>query len=212
MSTAINESTYNALEVEYQTWVIKNFIDHKHYDWGRYRNLLTNLWSISFVSKHPMDINRMVDGNTLKVRFGQDAGKDISDRYFREWLNFSITSVLDVMVALALRTFEEITGDFPDPIPPSDIFWMMIENMHLENEDDNDFHQDEVIRRVENMMYRRYDSDGDGGLFRIKGTTHNMREAEIWYQMQWWAVSVFEWYKKKGDTDARLPNCINSND
>lgn len=201
------------LDAEYLDWIRKNVCISNQYDIFRYTKLFHYLSSECFVAKIPMDNNRIADGNALKIRFARDTGSiDIDDRYFREWVNFSTCTVLDVMAALAIRTFEEVTGGFPDPINPPDIFWMMIENMHLETETDDDFSMMEVVRRIENMMYRRYDSDGDGGLFRIKGTDKNMREAEIWYQMQWWAVSVFEWYQKKGVSNAGLPHRINSID
>jgi hypothetical protein len=33
------------------------------------------------------------------------------------------------------------------------------------------------------MLYREYDADGTGGLFRTSNPNKDMRKEEIWYQM-----------------------------
>lgn len=199
------------LTSKYHDWVFKNIIESDQYDVYKYSKLMGYLQTKEFYYSYPMDANRVADANSLKVRFGQGLGISVNDRYFCEWVNFTKVTVFDVMAALALRVYEEVTWDFDPPIRQNDIFWIMIESMHLDRMNDNDFDLGEVIRRVENMLYRRFESDGDGGLFRVRGIQRNMREAEIWYQMQWWAASVFERYNAKEGSDAGLPNCIDSN-
>lgn len=174
---------------EYLSWIKWEVLADDEYDAFRYQTLIKKLFLIEFRYESIMDSNRAVDGLDLRYRFGRQKG--LLEKTITGNLAFLSCSVLDMMVALSIRTYEELTKDFPDPIPPSKIFWMMIDNMQLIGQTDDSFDEKYVERRVKIMLDHKFAKDGEGGLFRVKGTTRDMRSAEIWYQMQWWANSVF---------------------
>lgn len=174
---------------DYLAWIKCEVLADDEYDVFKYQTLIKKLFQMEFTYEILMDSNRAVDGLDLRYRFGRQKG--LLETTVTANLAFLSCSVLDMMVALSIRTYEELTKDFPDPIPPSKIFWMMINNMHLIDQTDDLFNEKYVERRVKIMLDHKFARDGDGGLFRVKGTTRDMRSAEIWYQMQWWANSVF---------------------
>lgn len=174
---------------DYLAWIKWEVLADDEYDVFRYQTLIKKLFQMEFTYESLMDSNRAVDGLDLRYRFGRQKG--LLETTVTANLAFLSCSVLDMMVALSIRTYEELTKDFPESVPPSKIFWMMIENMHLIEQTDGSFNEKYVEKRVKIMLNHRFAPDGDGGLFRIKGTTRDMRSAEIWYQMQWWANSVF---------------------
>lgn len=174
---------------DYLAWIKWEVLDDDEYDIFNYQTLINKLFQIEFTYESLMDGNRAVDGLDLRYRFGKQKG--LLETTIKANLAFLSCSVLDMMVALSIRTYEELTKDFPDPIPPSKIFWMMIENMHLIHQTDDSFDEKYVEQRVKIMLNHKFSRDGDGGLFRVKGIKRDMRSVEIWYQMQWWANSVF---------------------
>jgi hypothetical protein len=41
----------------------------------------------------------------------------------------------------------------------------------------------DILEIIDRMLYREYDADGTGGLFRTSNPNKDMRREEIWYQM-----------------------------
>lgn len=177
------------------------YLSDKYLDWMRsilktndinpddYANLFQILNLIPFRYTDPMDENRESDGKSLRYRFG--AEKRIPDRSIDGILGIMPCSVLEMMVALSIRSYEEVTSGFPYPISPGEIFWMMINNVGLIRETNDQFSERYIFRQINRMLNREYSKDGKGGLFYIKDTTRDMRNADIWYQMQWWASNVW---------------------
>ena len=174
----------------YVDWIRYDILKNKIYDPYRYEKLIYTLLGIKFVPYDGMDKNRLFDSRYLRYRFARvrhldDKIVDVSLSHFGE-------SVLEVMVALALRIFDETTGGFPTPITPNEIFWQMIESMHLEDQTDPDFDEKKVIFTIERMMIRDFAKNGDGGLFRVSDDNpHDFRTVDIWYQAQWWATEAW---------------------
>lgn len=210
--------TINELETKYHEWALFWFVERVSVPSSRYTKLLSILSSTKFTPDYHMDENRAIDAINLKSRFldsfhnGQCLpGFDpIEVERFRCLSNIS---VFDIMVAISDRTYREITYTFEDPLLPYDIFWTMIESMGLSDQMDGDgrFNERKIHKVVQDMMYHRYAPDGKGGLFYVKDCPHDMREAELWYQMQYWVSSLFNQQEKKRCSDARFPNYIDSN-
>ena len=69
-------------------------------------------------------------------------------------------------------------------------FWDMIENLGLESMDNSQFnaaYTDDVIFR---FMERKYKRNGEGGLFTINHCKYDMRNVEIWYQLNWYLNGI----------------------
>lgn len=141
-----------------------------------YRTLLYFLFSKDYKSIIERDENRIQDGLGLRYEFLDDDGEllDIDDR----------ASVLEVLIALAVRADLEYIGDPGDPHPEL-IFWRMICNLGLDKYDDDRIagREVEVERIVDIWLLREYDFDGKGGIFPLSVATFDQRKTELWSQM-----------------------------
>ena len=123
-----------------------------------------------------MDENRELDGLYLRFRFADE------NSYYID----GDCSVLEMMVALSLKCEEQIMSDDDIGNRTGRWFWEMIDNLGLESMYDDNFdkiYADEVIYR---FLNRKYEPNGDGGLFRVNNRIEDMRKVEIWYQMCWY--------------------------
>lgn len=69
-------------------------------------------------------------------------------------------------------------------------FWIMLNNMGLGSMSNNRYDPyltDEIIDR---FLNREYDRDGKGGLFRIKDCKYDLRNVEIWCQLNWYINTI----------------------
>lgn len=148
-----------------------------------YALLISYLFDKDFYYILDMDSNRGVDGLDLRYRFCYDNKYEYSE--LGSELGDKPCSVLEMMVALALR-FEEQIMDDPDVgnrLPKW--FMMMLMNLGLDYMDDNHF--DEVVagRVIDDFLNRDYSPNGLGGLFYIPDCKKDLRDVEIWYQACW---------------------------
>ena len=66
---------------------------------------------------------------------------------------------------------------------------MMVENTGLDYFSDRNFDKNEVSWIIERVVKRDYGIDGKGGLFVTKDRKIDMRELEIWYQLNYFMES-----------------------
>ena len=94
------------------------------------------------------------------------------------------------MVALAIRCEESImmSPDYDDRT--SRWFWQMIGSMGLGVMNDGDFNIRSVNHIVDVFLERRYAPNGKGGLFTIRNCDYDLREVDIWYQMNWYLETI----------------------
>ena len=98
-------------------------------------------------------------------------------------------SVLEMMVALAIKIEEQIMDD-PDIGNRTGLwFWKMIENLGLKNMRDAVIDTDYVEKIIFRFLDRNYQRDGSGGLFIVHGHG-DLRNVEIWYQMLWYLNDI----------------------
>lgn len=146
-----------------------------------YRRLLATLHNIDFVYSIPKDGNRAADGIDLRYRFDHDLA-DI--------LEGQPCSVLEMMLALAIRCEETIMDDTRIGDRTSQWFWNMITNLGLGSMTDNRYDRDYIEECVRRFLDREYEPDGEGGLFRIRNCDYDLRDVEIWYQMCWYLDTI----------------------
>lgn len=159
--------------------------DRKH---ASYQKLLRFLHSIDFRYTIERDGNREEDGVDLRYRFGQEGSYEPS--MIAAYLDTQPCSVLEVMVALALRCEEHIMGDPEIGDRPGRWFWEMVESLGLIGMTNEHFDAKYAEKVIEKFLNREYAPDGTGGLFTAKHCEHDMRTAEIWYQMCWYLNDI----------------------
>ena len=181
------------LESEYYEWIVGLAAD-LCMEYGSYERLFGYLYSKEFFSDVGNDRNRIEDGKELRLRFlnacshgngraGQRSGEG--------GLDFPC-SMLEMMVALAIRCEEHIIGDPGDEDSAGQWLYTMLENLHLAGETDTVFDEGYTRERIDIFLSHAYSRNGDGGLFSIKNSRRDMRKVEIWYQMCWYLDEVID--------------------
>lgn len=146
-----------------------------------YRKLATFLHSVDFTYSIPMDGNRADDGIDLRYRFGYE--RNIPDTMIATFLDDRPCSVLEMMIALAIRCEEHIMDD-PDKGDRTDRWFRdMLESLDIADMNDRVFDKYVVGNIIYIFLDRDYRKDGKGGLFYIKNCRQDLREVEIWYQL-----------------------------
>ena len=156
------EAYFNAL---YSTVVV-----NKAYS---YRKVLKLLHEREFEYEIYMDKNRYADGESYRDRLGYSDVKDGC-------------SVLEMMVALAVRIEEDIMDDprYGNRIPQW--FWHMMKNLGLSQFNDEEYDEEACNDIIDTFLDREYDYDGKGGLFRCRKAKADLRDYQIWIQASWY--------------------------
>lgn len=156
---------------------------------GRYDKVLRYLHSVRFTWTIPTDESREIDGRSLRERFIIEEGLD---PIMSDIMSFDGCTVLEMMVALALRCENEImeSPEYPDR---TDVwFWTMMDNMDI-SMPDGKFDEFWASRQVHIMLNREYEYDGsNGGLFVVPNPRGDLTRTDIWYQLMWYLTSLDE--------------------
>ena len=163
--------------MSYYHWLTET-VANKHSK--KYKNLLSDLYEEEFTVIIDRDVNRAIDGTNLRFQYADEYSyMDIMD------ILEMPCSVLEMMVALALRFKNSTLNGYN--YNASDIFWEMIRNMGLDDQTDNNYSTDVVLDAIDILVNREYDSDGSGGgLFIVKDPRQDMRDTELWFQINWY--------------------------
>ena len=153
-----------------------------------HRKLLMRLHSIEFSWIIPMDENRARDGIALRSQFEYESSCDsgIMDLYFGD----RPCSVLEMMIALAMRCEENIMSDPSCGNRTGQWFWSMIVSLGLGGITDQRYSREYVDNVIFRFLTRNYDQDGKGGLFTIPNCGVDLRDVQIWAQMCWYMDSI----------------------
>lgn len=151
----------------------------------RYSRLLSLLHRIDFRYSISKDQNRANDGESLRYRFAIMEGYEDSVDMVLDILDFPC-SVLEMMVALALRCEEDIMDDASIGDRTAQWFWEMIVSLGLGSMNDTMIDNDRVIDIIERFLNRDYEPNGKGGLFTIRRCSEDLRTVEIWRQLCWY--------------------------
>ena len=159
-------------------------------DWKSYQLLLKRLHDTPFLYILDRDENRAKDGIDLRYRFGRENDIDRSEieRYFDE----APCSVLEMMIALAIRCEEHIMANSDLGDRTGRWFWAMIANLGLSLQMDGNYSQRKIDDVLECFLSREYSPNGEGGLFAVQGSRFDLRHVEIWYQAMWYLEEVLK--------------------
>ena len=152
------------------------------------RKIITLLHNIEFRYSIPMDANREEDGIDLRYRFITEVGIPKNYQEVYAYLD-GPCSVLEMMIALAIRCEESIMDDPHIGDRTSEWFWLMMKNLGLDYMSDRKFDRDIAEEKISIFLDRRYKRNGEGGLFVVNGR-RDLRKVEIWYQMCWYLDTI----------------------
>lgn len=155
---------------------------------SEYSELLNALNNLIFYFTIPLDENRAVDGAQLRYRFGETYS--IETYIIQNELDNKECSMLEMMVALALRGEENIMDDPDMGNQISSWFMEMIESLKLIEMTNENYDQQWVEFRIDSLLNHEYEPNGDGGLFTVNNPRKDMRYVEIWYQMMWYLNTI----------------------
>lgn len=160
-----------------------------------YYNLFKILFDMPFIWKIPMDKNRAADGLALRTQFlklvntpgyytRQNGKMVIRNETYDFVVNSHIEdcSVLEVMIALAQRIEYDIMHESRYGDRTKKWFWIMINSLGLENQNDRMFDIDFVEGVLVRFIDRKYHIDGKGSLFYIPDCMYDLRTVDIWTQ------------------------------
>lgn len=173
--------TRNQLNDLYFEWLYRLVCNERYSRRLSYRRLLQRLHSIDFEYIIPMDGNRAEDGIELRYRFANE--HNYKSQMIASYLDDRPCSILEMMIALAIRCEEDIMDNPDVGDRTGQWFWNMIVSLGLGRETDNNFDRLYVDKIIDRFLKREYDPDGNGGLFTVKYCDWDMRSIEIWYQM-----------------------------
>lgn len=172
------------IENEYFKWLYNYVCKYKVHGDISYKKLFAMLHDTEFIFSIPNDVNRAIDGEDLRYRFSLE---------FEEREGVPIPykidgpcSVLEMMIALAIRCEETIMDDPRYGDRTAQWFWIMMSNLGLGLMTDDIYDRDLVKRKLDIFLNREYEPDGKGGLFYIRDCTDDLRKVEIWAQLCWY--------------------------
>ena len=145
-----------------------------------YRKLLMYLHTVEFTYTIPIDENRADDGEKLRRRYSPS-----KERYLT-----GPCSVLEMMVALAIKCEETIMEDPSMGDRTKQWFWKMVNNLGLSSMTDDSFDKKYVKYVVQRFLNREYEPDGKGGLFTVHDAGCDLRDVEIFYQLLWYLDTI----------------------
>lgn len=175
--------------------VLSDKIYDQYFDWlcdmvdissVSYNKLLQLLHRIKFRYVITKDRNRAEDGVDLRARFRNNTDVNLTRNDILDWQDEEACSVLEMMIALALRAEEQIMDDPELGNRTTQWFWGMISSLGSSGMYDDNFDLFEARDIIERFLDREYSPDGQGGLFTIKNCDYDLRDIEIWTQLCWY--------------------------
>lgn len=172
----------------YFNWLYQLVCNDLYSRSSSHRKLLMRLHSINFYWLMEMDANRAYDGINLRKRFEYEFSLEPStmDLYFKD----RPCSVLEMMIALAVVTEQNIMDDPNYGDRTGQWFWSMIVSLGLGGMTDQRYNKEEVDNVIFRFLARDYSRDGKGGLFTLPDCEVDMRKVEIWGQMCWYINTI----------------------
>lgn len=170
---------------EYFEWLYRLVCGDRYSNAISYKKLLVYLHRTEFTYLLSKDKNRAADGVDLRYRFS----KERYHGHVPSCLD-GPCSILEMMVALAIRCEETIMDDPKIGDRTSQWFWGMITNMGLGYMSDNRFDEHVAKEIIDRFLNRDYSQNGRGGLFTVRNCEYDLTNIEIWTQMLWFLDSI----------------------
>lgn len=154
-----------------------------------FRKLLTHLHNTEFKYLITNDENRAREGENLRHRFALTQMPDVPEYELLDILA-GPCSVLEMMVALAIYAEEHVMSDPLIGNRTGQWFWNMVVNLGLGDQMDTRFNRRYVEDTIQRFLDRKYEPNGQGGLFMIRNCNRDLRKVEIFYQLCWYLGGI----------------------
>lgn len=140
-----------------------------------YRKLLWKLYVTDFYYELDYDKNRAADGLFLRRTYSQKSGNAVQDRP---------CSMLEMVIALARKAEDDIMHDPNFGDRTGHWFWIMLQNLGLDMEDDFNFNEERIDHILDVFMHHRYGPNGQhGGIFPVRKCCRDLRKTDLWWQL-----------------------------
>ncbi len=181
---------HEPLDERYLVWLYGLVADPELEDPSQtYWKLLKQLYTKEFVWIIPNDDNRMEDGKDLRVEFIREEGLVLVDP---DWLNLGC-SVLELVIGLSRRLAFDLDGE------PAYWFWQLIDNLGLGRYNDKSrLMRKRIDAILDNLIFRQYRYNGDGGFFPLKYAKEDQRRVELWYQLCAYVLELMDERENRG--------------
>ena len=166
------------IKEEYFSWMSDLVCGARFSEETSFDMLLRHLHTREFVPAHPKDKSRAKDGADLRYRFA--LYHNLLD--IKSYLD-GPCSILEMMIALAIKCEEETMSDPRFGDRTGQWFWDMIKSLDLKTMTDGRYDSRYVDYVIDRFLNLGYDSNGRGGLFTIRNYPDDIRDLEIWYQL-----------------------------
>ena len=166
---------------DYFEWLYNLVCGGRYVRDNSFRKLLSWLHDVEFTYHLRSDADRACDGVSLRYRFALQSETD-DYSYMTDCLD-GPCSILEMMIALAIRCEETIMADPRFGDRTGQWFWKMIVNLGLGSMTDTRFDDDYVADVIDIFMNREYEADGRGGLFTVRNCDYDVRDLDIWTQL-----------------------------
>lgn len=176
----------NKIDAEYFEWLV-NLVSEQRFAKPVYQKLLMRLHSTEFRYSLRRDRDRADDGVEMRYRFAVCHRYDIPSTMAD--LDGPCT-ILEMMIALAIRCEEQIADDTRYGDRMTQWFWNMIVNLGLGPMTDSMYDDEYVGVTLQRFLTRDYEPDGRGGLFRLRNCEDDLRKVEIWRQALWYLNTI----------------------
>lgn len=145
-----------------------------------YTKLLTELFNHDYIWLETRDDNRAYYGLQLRDIFMSMGGQ--LDLLVRPNCSF-----LEFLIGMATRVEETIMTNPKFGNRSPQWFWMMLDNLELTKYDDSVEYTLDVLNyihgTIDRVLFRRFDPNGDGGLFPLKVNRGDQRMVDFWTQL-----------------------------
>lgn len=177
----------NNLSELYLVWLI-NLINADNYKGKSYIKLCSLLNKVPFEPVIKLDENRLSDVQSLLRETYIQSQSDWYRLTNDDIMELPIwpVSFLELIISLAMR----IDLDFMREINGIDntriYFWVLVRNLGILEFDDEHWGEDaiiSVVNRLNIVQERKYDFNGNGGLFPLENAEMDQRNVQIWNQL-----------------------------
>ena len=158
---------------EYYHWLM-GLLDDEYIS-DMYQKLTYDMFETEFKWTVAYDSNRASDGVYLRRLYFRETGSEVDEDLG--------CSVLEMFIALCQKCDEELMYDPDQNYGPAYWFWVILENMGLDNYDDYNYDRDSVDTILARFLDRDYEKNGFGGPFYVCNSVCDFRDRDLWWQL-----------------------------
>lgn len=173
--------TMTSTQYKYYHWLM-DIVGHAKAE--AYSYLIRVLHDTPYTYISHSDSNRYYDGIDLRYRYGQY--HEMSDPEVAASLDISPCSMLEMMVALALRLEEQFLTDPERGDRTALWFWNMIASLGLSGMTNSNFNRAYIDKTIYSLLHRGYRPNGLGSLFMVPNNGSIVERFDIWEQAMIW--------------------------